>query len=274
MSTYTLPKPTASRPFILTVYREEAGAEYPEPVLPDRCVVGVDDDVPCLVRADFERQRVKGPGFPLVVARCDIHEVGFTLYPPGWGPYRRQPLTGVDHEGAVITGDDGQIDLQGTVFEAATDAADGTAWERECTVDDEPWWGTQWWHLVFGMLLLGVHSGLDDRIRERVAVVLDVPLVALSDARSRGAQRGYRAKGGAIMDILSRLPCDARRTDHRLVRAGAVVGLWGRPLWWDERAGTLRPLAYPGADTTVHPGSSRSPIRSTSSVRGGPTGFG
>jgi hypothetical protein len=29
------------------------------------------------------------------------------------------------------------------------------------------------------------------------------------------------------------------------MRAGAVVGLWGRPLWWDEQAGTLRPLAYP-----------------------------
>lgn len=274
MTTYTLPKASASHPFILTVYRQEAGSEYPTPVLPNRCVLGIDDDAPCLVSADYARHRVKGPGFPLVVARCVVHDVGFTLYPPGWAPYRRQPVTGVDREGAIVTDVDEQVDLQGTVLQAAADAVDGTAWERECTVDDEPWWGTQWWHLVFAMLLFGIHPALDERVRERVAVVLDVPLVLIGDAARRGRLRGYRVKGQAIMGIVERLAPDERRPDLRLMRAGAVVGLWGRPLWWDERAGTLRPLAYPGADTKVHPGSSHSAIGSTSSVRGGPEGFG
>jgi hypothetical protein len=181
---------------------------------------------------------------------CRTHDCGFTLYPPGYAPYRRQPVMRVAPDGAPIygEGDRQRTDFSQTLFEAALDAKQGQAWARESDRFHDPpqrWWGTQGRHLRRGARLLGLAGDLSDRVRSCIAAVLSVPQLVLREG-TRAV--GYRAIGQAICEVLEQIPGAARRALHLLV-CGSLSGLWGEALYWDAQRQVLERSAFLVAGT-------------------------
>ena len=146
---YPDPSPQC-RAFVVTPYVEEEGGRM-APCMPTRCPVGaLGGGEACSISAHHWRERKTGPAFALVVARCSIHGCAFTLYPPGFAPYRRQVLLRVSPQGESIPGvGRSRLEaLSSTLFEAAADACRGRPWARSSDADlPERWWGTQGRHL-------------------------------------------------------------------------------------------------------------------------------
>lgn len=178
-----------------------------------------------------DRPRKTGPRHPLTVLRCTAHGKAFTLYPPAFGPYMRAPVARLSPGGAEVAGSD----LDGTIFEAAQDAAAGRAWDRGApgTITD-CWWSSQG-RLVDGALrLLGLAADQTDHIRDAVAQVLSVGGLLLREQAQVAAAGGYRARGAAVKAILD---AQMRTTTRalRLLTCAHVTGRFGRPLEWDPK---------------------------------------
>ncbi|MCK4659055.1 MAG: hypothetical protein KAV82_05985 [Phycisphaerae bacterium] len=206
------------------------------------------------------RNRKTGPCFALTVCRCHRHNRAFTLYPPGHRPYGRKALAqvepggrwpvkeGDEQEGGGKHVDSGARVFEGTLFDAALDAANGTAWSR---FEDEyggrgvePYWSTQLRHIEQSTRLLGVSANLDATLRNSVAEVLGVERMLLEELSAEVSTRpGYRSRGRAVGRVLESLP-PGRYVMDRLLFAGHLVGLWGRPLQWDVGAGILRDAPF------------------------------
>ena len=196
---------------------------------------------------DHLRERKTGPCFPLTVLVCETHEVGFTLYPPGHVPYGRVAVLPVAPDGrAIVDLPCGAEAFEGTVFEAALDASEGAAWDRERAGGSERWWGTQWRRQAVALRICGVLPALGEKEREVVAAALGVELLLLREQAQRIASTpGYRRRGQGVSAVLGRLavgPCLL----WRLMAGGHLAGLWGPPLWWDAQAAQLRSFTFPG----------------------------
>jgi len=167
--------------------------------------------------------------------------LAFTLYPPGYAPYRRQALLALSPDGRPIGSDRARAaaSFEGTLFEAAIDAERARAWPREsgtATTGDKGW-GTQGRHLRLAARLVGISSDLCERVRETIAAVLSVDSLLL---REHSRAKGYRALGTGVCAVLARLTGAARRAFSLLV-CGHLIGRWGEPLLWDEeRKSVLR----------------------------------
>lgn len=229
---------------MISPYEPDSNGVF-RPQIPDCCVYHDGDRVPCWVSVNHWRPRRTGPGYPLLVAYCSVHQGAFTIYPPGHFPWGRTALAPIAPDGSAIVG----ADLSATVFEAALDAADGTPWERSIPVwsDREPdptldlpgWWSTQCRQLGFALRLVGADPNLDDEDRHRICEALAVEtLVAIDGAASIRKATGYRSCGNAVCGVLDRMVHGVLR---KLLVAGYHAGLWGRPLRWD---GVLRPLVF------------------------------
>lgn len=226
-------RPGPDRPFVVTPYLERA-AGVMKPELPSCCPgwSGPGDE-PCRLAIHDWRLRKTGPRFPLAVVRCGLHGFGaFTLYPPGYAPYRRQAVLQVAPDGSTVHGDDGdrlRRDFGKTVFEAAVDARQGRPWPRETSDRRERSWGTQGRHLELASRLTGVARSLADRVREAISTLLSIGGLHL---RQASRSRGYRAVGEAVCSVLQRLRRGPRRAAH-LLTCGHLIGHWGEPLHWD-----------------------------------------
>ncbi len=171
-----------------------------------------------------------------MVARCAVHEVAFTVYPPSHVPYGRRALAACSPCGEEPSGPNREWD--GSVFAGAVAAAEGAPWARAATGGTDEWWSTQGRVLERAMVLTGTHPQLSDALRHRIAETLLVPALFLrQQAAQISAKPGFVSRGRAVVAILHRLVGPVVR---RMLVVGALVGLWGRPLWWD---GLLRPLA-------------------------------
>ena len=219
------------RPFIVTTYSPDAeGRLFAQ--MPACCPLSESvPEQPCRLAVDHQRDRKTGPRHPLTVAVCHAHGCGFTLYPTGYAPYRRQPVLQVAPDGEPAPGD-GHDDFADTVFEAAAAAKAGRAWAR-ITEDNPPerWWGTQGRHLGLAARLTGVAHDLVTGVRETIAAALSVSTLVL---REHAKAQGYRAVGRAVCDVLHRLRGGPRRAQHLLV-CGHLVGHWGAPWRWDAK---------------------------------------
>ena len=92
---------------------------------------------------------------------------------------------------------------------------------------------TQGRHIVFGAKLLGIGPDIDEREREHIARVLDVPCLILNDAaKTFRSARLYVNKASVVADVLRRLRPHRGLNDH-LLAAGVIAGLFGAPLRWD-----------------------------------------
>lgn len=238
-------RPRPRRPFIVTPYVAGPDGRLAAQ-MPSCCPVAVGGSS-CDLRIEHRRHRKTGPRHPLTVVRCRTHGCAFTLYPPGYAPYRRQPVVRLSPDGRPIRGegDATRTDFDQTLFEAAVDAGHGRAWARESGPDPpRRWWGTQGRHLSLAARLVGVARDLGDRVRSSIAAVLSVGNLLLRE----GARAvGYRGIGRAICDVLGRLGRGARRAVQLLV-CGHLIERWGEPLHWDPRRQLLErsPFRPPG----------------------------
>ena len=229
-------KADARFPFITATYTPDASGEL-VPARPDVGPCSARDDVPCAVCLDHLRQRSTGPCFALTVLRCLTHHFAFTLYPPGHVPYGRA---------AVVP-----VVAMATLFEAAADAAQGTAWARECPGGTSKWWGTQGRQVAVAVRLCGVLPALDPAAQQAQAAALRVEMLLLVEqARAIAAVPGYRSRGQAVGAVLDRVLCGPCVLE-RILAAGHLAGLWGMPLLWEPGTRRLRSLSFRGDGT--HP---------------------
>jgi hypothetical protein len=222
------------------------------PVLPSRCAFA-EGPGPCRLYIDHVRPRKTGPRFPLAVVGCRDHPHGrYTLYPPGHHPYGREAIVPCSPSGELqVEASTGEPLWEATLFRAAQDAAAGRRWPEDSPWDDSRRRRTQGRWLDFAGRLLGVHPGQDERIRERIALRLGVPLVRLLD-QARGWGVGWRTRGAVILAVLLMIEPGGLLLD-RLLKAGAVADLWPEP---------RRAAALPGRQIAVRSGApERTPLR-------------
>ena len=188
------------------------------------------------------RERKTGPLSIVWLFRCETHARSFTVYPPGCAPYGRIAVVHVTPDGQPVEG----ADLVGdtTFFGAALQAAEGLTWPdsgsalnrflgakaKSADADAEPGGvrRTQRRRQRGAAKLLGLLVG-GDRIAERIAEAFDVPLVRLRDFRSAYERAcGWAERAVVIRDVLRALPRSLALL-KRVVRAGAIAGLWPHP---------------------------------------------
>jgi len=201
-------------------------------LLPKRCVFAMASET-CSLFVDHHRARKTGPSFPLAVVGCSCHPLGrYTLYPPGHVPYGRQSVVRCSPSGPLLRDSTtGQAVWQATLFDAATDAADGQRWPADSPADDERRRRTQGCRLELAGKLLGVHPEFNARTRERVATHLRVPTMTLRTAADQWAM-SWMARGGAVLAVLRALPVDESLLD-RILSASAITDLWPPFQRWD-----------------------------------------
>lgn len=203
-------------------------------MLPSACPLG-DDGSQCRVVAHHRRARKTGPAFPLTVARCALHKVAFTLYPPGHMPYGQVALTPVDPAGRPIRGktsDDHA--LSGTLWEAASDARDGARWPEQAGHPASR--RTQGRRLATAESILGLGPGGGHQAIEIHAFVLGIPTLTLHERRAPGsgearASDSWRHRATRVMEVLKTVFRTGR--SGGLMRAGHAAQLWGAPRRWD-----------------------------------------
>ena len=249
-------EPVARRAFTVTPYTANADGVM-DASMPSRCTRHQAGDAPCSVRVDHRRERKTGPRFALTVARCRLHRRAFTLYPPGHVPYGRVAIAPVSADGALLTDAPSseptaeeppiaQPSFLDTVFGAAIDATAGRAWPREHPARPAHW-RTQGRRLLQGARLVGIAptTAHDEvRHREQMARRLGVPtLLLVEQARRWNEARGYRQRGAAIALVLAELEA-SRRVSDRLLSAGTLAGLWGRPSRWEPDRRVLHRLPF------------------------------
>ena len=246
--------PRSRRPFIVTSYVASPDGDLAAE-MPAVCPKGAGNGEPrCSLSVHHWRERKTGPRHPLAVVVCRTHGECFTLYPPGYGPYRRQPVVRLSPDGKALRGEDDSsaAEFSGTLFEAAFDACGGRAWARETGIrPPERWWSTQGRHLRLAAQMLGVAADLAEHVRESIAAVLSVGAVALRE-RAKSRLRGYRAIGKAVCEVLERLSAGPRRPRQLLV-CGHLIGRWGEPMHWDARSGVLRRSPFCSSERSAVP---------------------
>lgn len=258
-------RPRQSRPFICTPYVAAPDGRLAAKI-PDRCparVCGPRTTIDCEIHPDHHRQRKTGPAHPLAVVRCHTHGVAFTLYPPGYAPYRRQSVLNLSYDGSSMIREKGcdqersdertneRTDFEGTLFESALDARRGVAWARRSSLVDVPdrYWAGQGRHLRLAARITGVARDLSERVRVLIAMILSVDCLGLKE----GARAiGYRAIGKAVCSVLAKLKGRAYRARTLLI-CGAVVGRWGEPLHWDPKRRVLERTPFPIRGTGAAP---------------------
>ena len=186
------------------------------------------------------RDRVHGPGFPLCSLLCLDDGASFTVYPPGWTPYERKALVGLDHRGCTLAPEAGESPWEGTVFDGVVDASSGKIWPDEVTLGppvpeddgDKPSQckRTQRRHVAGAMRLFALDQAGLRREREQVCQVLMLDLAPLEGAAGRirdGPRLKVRGEEGA--KVLEQLP-QVASTIFGLLALGRSRGFWGPAL--------------------------------------------
>jgi len=173
---------------------------------------------------------------PLTVAHCHRHGLYFTIYPPAHVPYGRVAVAPLDLAGRrVEAAQPGSLATTDTLWQATVDAAAGETWPEAGGLAGCR--RTQGRHLERGVTLFGLPATA--RMREQLASALRLPALVLHEAASALSHAaGWRGKATLIVPLLERC-LDAA---ERLLIAGHVAGLWGRPSRWDPGGARLRRL--------------------------------
>lgn len=260
----TLVRSAASRRFVIAPYPLDVNGQRHEPEV-SACPVSLDAPKACRVELHHRRPRRTGPCHPLLVLTCEVHGEVFTVYPPAFGPYLREPMLAVTSEGLVrgltsaaplassvaSCGTQAAACFEGTYFDAALDVVAGRIWPREASDYTCPRRVTQVRRLREALAWLGLDPAVSGREREMRAEVLDVELVLLTEqARALERDASLLAMGSAVKCVLDRLPGRPCLLD-RLLGSGRAAGRWGPSARWDGTRGELRRVQFRGSGT--HP---------------------
>jgi hypothetical protein len=207
--------------------------------IPLRCIHFEEGMDACRVVKNGWGIRDTGPCHLLRRVKCH-HGPGYRLYPPGYAPYQREPVAPVDSDGEMVRVGEGDTPLKKgvfawrrTFFGAVLDAAQGICWSRWSPVGDSRRRRTQRRYMEIAATLLGLSAEVDEGVSQRIAECLGIAWLYLSDRRKvYQSAVTYMELGPVIVAVLEMIPVD-RSLSHRLLTAGFIVGLWGRPKRWD-----------------------------------------
>lgn len=189
--------------------------------------------------------RETGPKFPLFVVVCKEHNLGFTLYPPGYYPYSRQTLAPVSADGRLLAEKTDEHRFSTTLFAAPLEAAAGNVWLQESVAGSmQPRRTTQKRHLERIARLFGFGEDGNARHREEVSQILMVSGQLLHDCSTLLATAtALKTRGRIITKILNRIPLLATIFE-RLAEIGAGARLWQPPLFCRPGVHGLHPSPF------------------------------
>ena len=206
----------------------------------------------CRLVVVHHRFRKTGPRHPLTAVRCRTHRCTFTLYPPGYAPYRRQSLVDVAPDGSEIYGDRKaglhETRLSDTLFQVALDAKSGHEESRQSSeaLPQKPN-GTQRRHLCLAARIVGVARDLSERVRSSIAAVLSVDHLRLHEgSRATGQRMLAKAVYGVLAVLIGQK--FAVRWAMELLTCGHLIGYWGEPLHWDAQRRVMERSPYVAAE--------------------------
>jgi hypothetical protein len=218
----------------ITGYYKFIDEKKPQVKIPLRCLHWKSGDGECNIKARGSRIRKTGPRHPLVVVKCH-HGSAFTIYPPGFGPYRRKLKVPVNSEGEILrvatcenrAEEVGELAWEITFFAASIDASQGISWSRESPANDPRRRRTQGRYMALAATLLGLSLELEENLSQRIADCLGIAYLKLSDLRHAYNNASmYLGRGKAIVSALCIIPVD-RTLAERISMAGFIGGLWG-----------------------------------------------
>ena len=219
------------------------------PVVPT-CCPAADDGPACRVGIQHGRRRKTGIPWGLVaVAKCRVHGLVFTLYPPGCVPYGREPYVELGPDGSALERDpgDSRSALAAGYFAAACDAAEGVLWPMDSApTPPDAVRSTQRRRVSCVSKLLGLASGASPD-PALVADVTGLPAGMLLELASELAVlRDLRRRGRQARDVVLRLARDVGRAlMDRLAVLGHLAGKWGHPYRWRPGIASLIELGRP-----------------------------
>lgn len=160
-------------------------------------------------------------------------------------------------DGKPLQAENGKTDpdacWRGTLFDAALDGADHKPWHRDCPGGTDRWWPNQGRLVCRAHVLLGLDQTITSRLAQEIAAALCVPPMLLRECRRAFHEApGYHSRGKAVRDVLRAMPRGRARLD-RLLAAGHLAGLWGRPYRWRRRTAVLQSLAFRPAGSGIPP---------------------
>jgi hypothetical protein len=239
---------------VISPYTIDIQEGSPAPVLPTVCPLHSTDDRVCRIKKSHRRVRKTGPDFSLFVVVCKEHNIGFTLYPPGYYPYSRHTLAPVSSDGSLLAEQAENHRFNGTLFDAPIDAAGGNIWCQESTENSlTPRRTTQNRHLERIAELFGIGADGETRQREEVSQILMVPGQLLYDcSTSLSVTSAIKLKGTIISGILDKIQL-VTTIFQRLVEVGAGAGLWPPPLFCNPRDRRLHPTPFRSVRTRGAP---------------------
>lgn len=221
--------------FIVSPYLPDSHGDL-QPEIPVRCLHSADGS-PCHLARHSRRLRKVGPGYPLVVVRCQDHRCCFTLYPPGYMPYAREPLLPVSPDGTVCLVEEPETDpYAGSQLELSR-AVEARLVGAANTISSTAAKATRRQgvrrHVEFAAELFGLLTGAQ-QLMERLSVVLVVSLPVLEKARETLSRtRALSVRLIAVQEVRAALKVGDELLG-RLLFAGQKVGLWGQA--WMLRA--------------------------------------
>lgn len=233
--------------FVVTPYRISPGGDL-IPDRPTRCA-WADDGRPCRVRSKIVRSRKTGPAHPLWVFSCAVHDVFFTVYPPGHLPHGRKAVAAVmpdgtvPQEGAVCACDETPPLLEGTLLDVAWDARNEKTWRSTCRRYDGPSRSTHVRRLDRATQMVGVAADVDPQAQLACASALGVDALRLREGQAMiRNSTGVIGRAQAVVHVLKEVLRVGRNVVDRLVAAACHAGLCGRPFRWWQQTRTLVPL--------------------------------
>jgi hypothetical protein len=219
-----------SRPFVTAPYLMNSARPVPEIPL---CCTDESQVNNCSIKFKQWRSRVFGPDHLLAQFKCLIHSASFTIYPIGWLPFGRLAIADVSPSGECLSND---LDL--TVFQAVSDAANGIKWPDQArqsqTVLGAPLLGvfkTQKRHIegVCRLFATTNNSTTDDRAASVAALSLDLSLLEGVAAKIRDGPQRWQDKAKEVMVILQNLfPLSPHV--RSLITLGKIREFWGPPI--------------------------------------------
>lgn len=238
--------------FVSTPYRLDE-LNHPVPEMPTACAWASVGSAPCRIGKKCDRPRKTGPCFPVCVLHCWTHTVYFTVYPPGHVPHGRVPVAVVALDGSdPVDGDSAEapaaappVSVEDSLLEAAWEAGHGSIWVREYEAANAQgkWQETQRRHVELAARLTGVAREVGPSAQVLLSESLGVDTLRLREGQALVRRRpGLRTRGSAVVHVLKAALGAGRSLVDRLLVAGYLAGLWGRPFRWFPNIKRLRAL--------------------------------